>query len=183
MELWDIYDKDRNKTGRTMKRGEPMKDGDYHLVVHICIFSSDRKMLIQQRQPFKDGWSNLWDITVGGSSVAGDTSIDAAVREVREEVGIQLSPAELRKTMTIDFGHGFDDFYTVTKDVDISSLKLQYEEVQQVKWADADEIKSMIDEGIFIPYNKSFIDMLFHFKDHVGTRTAADTTVPAAKPL
>ena len=132
MELWDIYDKDRNKTGRTMKRGEPMKDGDYHLVVHICIFSSDGKMLIQQRQPFKDGWSNLWDITVGGSSVAGDTSIDAAVREVREEVGIQLSPAELRKTMTIDFGHGFDDFYTVTKDVDISSLKLQYEEVQQV---------------------------------------------------
>ena len=170
MELWDIYDKDRNKTGRTMKRGEPMKDGDYHLVVHICIFSSDGKMLIQQRQPFKDGWSNLWDITVGGSSVAGDTSIDAAVREVREEVGIQLSPAELRKTMTIDFGHGFDDFYTVTKDVDISSLKLQYEEVQQVKWADADEIKS-------------FIDVLFHFKDHVGTRTAADTTVPAAKPL
>ena len=183
MELWDIYDKDRNKTGRTMKRGEPMKDGDYHLVVHICIFSSDGKMLIQQRQPFKDGWSNLWDITVGGSSVAGDTSIDAAVREVREEVGIQLSPAELRKTMTIDFGHGFDDFYTVTKDVDISSLKLQYEEVQQVKWADADEIKSMIDEGIFIPYNKSFIDVLFHFKDHAGTRTAADTTVPAAKPL
>ena len=55
MELWDIYDKDRNKTGRTMKRGEPMKDGDYHLVVHICIFSSDGKMLIQQRQPFKDG--------------------------------------------------------------------------------------------------------------------------------
>ena len=132
MELWDIYDKDRNKTGRTMKRGEPMKDGEYHLVVHICIFSSDGKMLIQQSQPFKDGWSNLWDITVGGSSVAGDTSIDAAVREVREEVGIQLSPAELRKTMTIDFGHGFDDFYTVTKDVDISSLKLQYEEVQQV---------------------------------------------------
>ena len=163
MELWDIYDKDRNKTGRTMKRGEPMKDGDYHLVVHICNFSSDGKMLIQQRQPFKDGWSNLWDITVGGSSVDGDTSIDAAVREVREEVGIQLSPAELRKTMTIDIGHGFDDFYTVTKDVDISSLKLQYEEVQQVKWADADEIKSMIAEGIFIPYNKSFIDVLFHF--------------------
>ena len=85
--------------------------------------------------------------------------------------------------MTIDFGHGFDDFYTVTKDVDLSSLKLQYEEVQQVKWADADEIKSMIDKGIFIPYNKSFIDVLFHFKDHVGTRTAADTSVPAAKPL
>ena len=50
-----------------MKRGEPMKDGDYHLVVHICIFNTDGKMLIQQRQPFKDGWSNLWDITVGGS--------------------------------------------------------------------------------------------------------------------
>lgn len=53
MELWDIYDKDRNKTGRTMKRGEPMKDGDYHLVVHICIFSSDGKCLSSKGSPLR----------------------------------------------------------------------------------------------------------------------------------
>ena len=101
----------------------------------------------------------------------------------KEKAGDETVTALIEIKVQPKFGHGFDDFYTVTKDVDISSLKLQYEEVQQVKWADVDEIKSMIDKGIFIPYNKSFIDVLFHFKDHVGTITAADTTVPAAKPL
>ena len=176
MELWDIYDENRSLTGRTMKRGEPIKEGDYHLVVHVCIFNSEGEMLIQQRQPFKSGWSNMWDITVGGSSVAGDTSLDAAIRETSEEIGLKLSPSELRRTISVDFDGEFDDFYSVSKDIDISSLHLQYEEVQRVKWAGAEEIKAMIDEGIFIPYHKSFIDMLFHFKDHKGTHTAPDPT-------
>ncbi|MBQ7783761.1 MAG: NUDIX domain-containing protein [Oscillospiraceae bacterium] len=171
MELWDIYDKDRTLTGRTMKRGEPIADGDYHLVVHVCVFNTNGQMLIQQRQPFKEGWSNLWDITVGGSAVAGDTSRSAAVREVMEEIGLVLSEDELRPVMTVNFNGGFDDMYVVTRDVDLSSLKLQYEEVQAVKWADMDEILSMIEDKRFLPYNKSVIGLLFHFKDHMGTHT------------
>lgn len=72
MELWDIYNADRIKTGETMVRGEPMPGGAYHLVVHACVFNKKGEMLIQQRQPFKDGYPNLWDITVGGSAVAGE---------------------------------------------------------------------------------------------------------------
>ena len=59
MELWDVYDKDRNKKGYTMDRGVKIKPGDYHLVVHVCIFNAKGEMLIQQRQPFKDDWKNL----------------------------------------------------------------------------------------------------------------------------
>lgn len=54
-ELWDIYTKDRIKTGRFHVRGQKMQEGDYHLVVHVCIFNSKSEMLIQQRQPFKEG--------------------------------------------------------------------------------------------------------------------------------
>ncbi len=171
MELWDIYDKDRMPTGRTMKRGEPIADGDYHLVVHVCVFNTKGQMLIQQRQPFKEGWSNLWDITVGGSAVAGDTSRSAAVREVMEEIGLALSEDELRPVMSVNFNGGFDDMYVVTRDIDLSSLKLQYEEVQAVKWADMDEILTLIREKRFIPYSESVIGLLFHFRDHVGTHT------------
>ena len=64
MELWDVYNYDRTKSGRTMVRGDKMEGGAYHLVVHACIFNSRGEMLIQQRQPFKQGWSNMWDITV-----------------------------------------------------------------------------------------------------------------------
>lgn len=66
MELWDVYDINRNKTGKTVVRGEGLPEGGYHLVVHVCIIGSDGRMLIQQRQPFKHGFSNLWDVSAGG---------------------------------------------------------------------------------------------------------------------
>ena len=84
MELFDLYTAEREKTGRTMVRGEAVPEGCYRLVVHVCIFDPEGRMLIQQRQPFKKSWSNLWDITVGGSAVAGDSSRSAAERETME---------------------------------------------------------------------------------------------------
>ena len=168
MEIWDVYDENRIKTGRTMVRGEPFKEGDHHLVVHVCVFSSEGKMLIQQRQPFKKGWSNMWDVTVGGSAVAGDSSRTAAEREVMEEIGLKIDLKDIRPKITINFNHGFDDIYIISQDVDISALKLQYEEVQAVKWADADEIKSMIAEGIFVPWVPEYIDLFFHYRTHTG---------------
>ena len=159
-----------------MIRGYKTPDGFYRMVVHICIFSSDGKMLVQQRQPFKKCWSNMWDVSVGGSAVSGDSSLSAAIREVCEELGIVLEPSQLRRFITIEDESVFDDWYAVNKDIDISELKLQPEEVQNAKWADIDEIKSMIDEGIFIPYHKSFIDLLFHFSHNSGTRTKGDVS-------
>ena len=100
MELFDLYTKDRVKNGRTMVRGEPVPEDCYRIVVHVCIFDGEGRMLIQQRQPFKHGWSNMWDITVGGCAVAGDTSQDAAEREVREEIGLELDLQDERPTMT-----------------------------------------------------------------------------------
>ena len=55
MELFDLYTADRVKMNRTMVRGEPVPEGCYRIVVHVCIFDPEGRMLIQQRQPFKDG--------------------------------------------------------------------------------------------------------------------------------
>lgn len=134
-EKWDLYDIDRVKTGDTIERGEQIPPGRFHLAVHVCIFGSDGRMLIQQRQPFKEDWSNMWDVTVGGSAVSGDTSQTAAEREVREEIGLPISLDGERPRVTINFDAGFDDIWCVMRDVDISLLKLQYEEVRAVKWA------------------------------------------------
>lgn len=176
MELFDLYDSDRNKTGRTMERGTPIPKGFYRMVVHICIFNSEGKMLIQRRQPFKHSWSGMWDFTVGGSSVSGDTSLSAAIRETSEEIGVKLAPDELKRVLTIQTECIFDDIYIVQKDLDETALTLQYEEVEQVKWADIDEIKAMIKEGSFIPYHESLIDLLFFMRNHDGARTAQDKT-------
>ena len=164
MELWDIYDINMQKTGRTVMRGRPMAQDEYHLVVHVCIFNSKGQMLIQHRQPFKSGWSGLWDISVGGSAVAGDDSPGAAHREVVEELGIDLE-INHRPNFNITFEKGFDDFYLVDWDGDISSLKLQYEEVESVRWATKEEILSMIADGTFVPYYPSLINMIFDMKN------------------
>lgn len=169
MEYWDIYDIDRIKTGKVMIRGNEFIKGDYHLVVHICIFNTKGEMLIQQRQPFKEGWSNLWDITVGGSAIKGDNSQTAAARELLEEIGITYDFTGIRPFLTINFDCGFDDYYLIEKDVDLSELVLQPEEVQAVKWASANDIFELIDKDKFLPYYKSFISLLFDIRKKYGS--------------
>ena len=176
MEQFDLYTADREKTGRTMVRGESTPEGFYRLVVHICIFDSRGRMLIQQRQPFKRGWSNLWDVSVGGCAVAGDSSREAAVRELREELGLSVDLTGIRPALTISFRHGFDDYYLIRRDADLSELTLQYEEVQAVRWASREEILGMIDEGSFIPYEKGLIELLFHLQNRQDAHTRSDPT-------
>ena len=174
MELFDLYTADREKTGKTMVRGEPTPEGYYRLVVHICIFDGQGRMLIQQRQPFKHGWSNMWDISVGGSAVAGDDSRSAAERETREELGLEIDLKDERPTMTIYWEHGFDDYYVLTRNVDLDTLTLQPEEVQTVRWAEKEEILQMIDDRTFIPYEKSLIELLFYRRNHRSSHTRND---------
>ncbi len=169
MELWDIYDKNRIPTGKIHKRGEQLKEGEYRLAVHACIFNSDGKMLIQHRQPFKSGWSNMWDVTVGGSAVAGETSQMAVKRELWEEIGLDYDFSQMRPQVTINFDGGFNDVYLVVCDVDLNTLSLGYDEVSEVKWATCQEVLQMIDDGSFIPYHKSWIQFLFDMKNTYGT--------------
>ncbi len=151
-----------------MVRGAEYRPGEYHLVVHICVFNSRGQMLIQKRQPFKEDFSGLWDITVGGSSVQGEDSRQAAHRELFEEVGIDCDFSGIRPRFTVNGNHIFDDFYLIEKDVDETALSLQYEEVEKVAWADEETILRMIDEKIFIPYEKSLIPLLFSLRKHYG---------------
>ena len=172
MELWDLYDRDRILTGETHQRGKPVPTGRYHMVVHVVIFNTKGEMLIQQRQPFKEGWPNLWDITVGGSAVAGDTSRTAAQREVMEEIGLAIDLSDELPKLTLPFDCGFDDIYTMVMDVDLSALTLQESEVQSVKWASEEEILTMLADGRFIPYHKAFIQLLFALRHSRGAHVS-----------
>lgn len=178
MEVWDLCNKDRQPLHRTITRGEPLPPGTYHQVVHVCVFHPDGRLLIQQRQPFKSGWSNLWDITVGGSAVAGETSRQAAEREVREEIGLALDLSGVRPTLTVNFAQGFDDFYLVRSAPDLAALRLQPEEVQSVRWADLPEILSLRKAGTFIPYQPDFLSLLFALNQKADLLTAPDVSVP-----
>lgn len=169
MEQWDLYTKDRIRTGKTINKGETVPQGYFRTVVHVAIFNSNGEMLIQKRQKDKKLWPDLWDVTVGGSVIAGESSLEAAERETFEEIGYELYLNNERPAFTIDFDEGFDDCYLVIKDIDIDKLVLQNEEVQAVKWATKEEILKMIEEETFISYHFSKIELMFFLKNQRGT--------------
>ncbi len=164
MEIWDLYDENRKPLNKTIERGNNLGDNEYRLTVHVCIFNNKNEMLIQQRQSFKKGWPNAWDISLGGCVVTGENTKEAAQREVFEELGLKVDFSTMRPYFTINFDGGFDDYYFLNKNVQVKDLKLQYSEVQAAKWASLDEILRMIDNKQFIPYYKSFIMALFEMK-------------------
>ncbi len=169
MERWDIYDLDKQPTGRVTTRGKRFMPGEFHLVVHVCVFDSGNRMLIQQRQRGKSLWSQLWDVSVGGSAQAGETSRQAAERETREEIGLTIDLSGERPYISVPFEWGYDDYYFVTRDVDINTLTLQQEEVQAVRWATQPEIEQLLRQGKFIPYQWSLIPLLFELRHQRGT--------------
>ena len=161
MEAWDLYTKDLVKTGQTMLRGDRVPEGLFHLQVHVCIFNSRGEMLIQQRQVTKRWYAGLWDYSVGGSAVAGDTSLAAAERETLEELGLRVSLAGRRPAVTRWYGAMIDDYYILPLDADLSGLTLQKEEVQAVRWAAREDILALLAEGRFCPNPPGMIALLF----------------------
>lgn len=161
MERFDLYDENRIPLGRTAERGIPLKKGEFRLAVHVCIFDSNGRMLVQQRQSTKEEYPNRWDLTAGGSAIAGETGQTAVARELYEELGLCVDFSKMRPQFTVYFQEGFDDIYLLVQEVDLGKLRLQQEEVQAVKWATEGEILSMIDTGEFIPYFKSLASFLF----------------------
>lgn len=159
MELWNVLDQYRHLTERIHERGQEMQAGDYHLVVHVWIINDQGQFLIQKRQPWKKGWSGMWDCAAAGSAILGDSSEQAAVREVKEELGIELDLNSGEKLFTVKFSCGFDDVWFVRQNVEIETLCLQEEEVADAKWVTTHEIEEMVANGEFIPYH--YLQLLF----------------------
>ena len=171
MELVDLYDENRIPLGRTAERHAPKGPGEYRLVVHVCAFDSRGRLLVQRRTAEKRIWPDRWDVSVGGGVDAGETSRQAAEREFREELGYPLDLGNLRQSVTVNFDGGFDDFVFIQKDLDLSSLVLQKEEVAEVRYVTEEEAEAMAEEGSFIPYPDGFLRFLFAMRDTFGFPT------------
>ena len=154
-EVWDIYDFDRRKTGRTIRRGELVGPDEYHLVVQVWIRNSRGEWLISRRAPGKSE-PLKWEPT-GGSVLAGEESLEGALREVREELGVTLDPdrgtlfCSARREQATWANPGFLDVWVFQHDCGIGDLRLQAEETCDAMWATASEIRAMIADGRFVP--------------------------------
>ncbi len=159
MERWDIYDSNKQRTGRTMKRNDwCLKDGEYHLTVLGVVVRPDGKFLITQRVMTKSWAPGWWEVS-GGGVMAGEDSADAVKREVLEETGLDVSNCEggyLFSYQRENPGEGdnyFVDIYRFVMDFDESDVKIQKEEAAGFKLATAEEIKELAEQGIFLHYD------------------------------
>lgn len=161
MEKWDILDSSGNPVGKTAVRGKTvLGSGEYHLVVHIWIISDDGKFLIQRRSEQKKLMPGEWAAT-GGAAVSGESSFEAASRELREELGISSDEQTLRFLKRINRRSSFVDIWVTRQNMPAENLKLQKSEVSSAKWVTKDCLKTMIKEGRFHDYGKYYWSVVF----------------------
>lgn len=156
-ELWDVYDENRRKTGRLHRRGDYLKKGDYHLVVHVWMLNSRGEFLLTKRAPGK-GFPNCWEST-GGSALAGDDSLKAALREVKEETGLSLNQELGKCVLSARKSDYFRDVWLFRQDFDLNSVILQPGETVDKMYADKAAIEKLIQQKAFVPYD--YLPQLF----------------------
>lgn len=169
MEYLDIYDEHRRWLGYSRPRGASYLPGEYHLIVHVCLMNERGEMLIQQRSDSVAKWPGMWDLTIGGHVLAGETPEQAAEREVQEELGLQIILSEAGIVeMTIQ--NRLDTIFVVpvkcVREYDgdaehlLKKIVPQEEEVKAVRWASIEEIRSMIVDGRFLGYPMDIIEKI-----------------------
>lgn len=173
MEKWDLLDAQGNATGRTIVRGERLKAGQYHLVVHIWVVDSTGRLLIQKRAANLRLMPNIWAAT-GGSAVAGEDSATAARRELAEELGILTYPNELQFLGRLRRRNSHCDLWLLCADLPAQSLHLQKEEVARAMWVTWDRLMEMVRQRHFHNYGRTYFRWLFHHIYGEEGRSGAD---------
>ena len=160
MELWDVLTSDGLPTGRKVKRGgSSLKNGEYHLVVHIWPVSNSGALLIQRRSFKKKIMPGEWAVT-GGSAIAGEDSLTAAKRELFEELGIK---AELTLIKRIKKRNSLVDVYGCSVNVKTHELTLQKSEVQDARWVNQQTLLRMVEKGDFHNYGEEYFNIVTNF--------------------
>ena len=142
MEWNDIYDKDRKPTGRRHRRGTPWHSGEYGLVVCVWVYDDEGRLLLTRRAPCKS-FAGTWENS-GGAVQAGENSLQAIRRELREETGIAAKECEFRLMDSGTDRNTHYDFYLLHKNIPLEQITLQPGETDDVQWATFEQIHEMI---------------------------------------
>lgn len=159
MEWWDLYTRDRQSTGERHIRGETMPPERYHLVVHVWIRNGRGEWLISQRSATCQLHPLKWECA-GGSVIAGEDSLTAALREAEEEVGVQLDPENgiFLGSVLRENGQSLLDEWIFRFDGEPDLAAASTDEVAQSRWMTPEEIRALIDAGEFSPSRSYFFD-------------------------
>lgn len=163
-ELIDVLDENGNKTGEVETKEEIYKKGLWHRSVHIWIENDKQELLVQKRNPLKNTFPNLWAISSAGHVIAGETSIESGLRELKEELDVDAKKEDLEFLFTIkrvqpykdSYIRVFDDVYLLHKNIDVTKTKLQVEELTDIKYVYYEYLEDIFKEGDkdYVPYTE-----------------------------
>ena len=152
-EFFDVLDENGNKTSKTKLRSEVHRDGDWHKAVHIWIINNNGDVLLQRRCATKDSNPNMLDISSAGHLSAGDDSLTGAIRELKEELNLDVNKEDLKLIKTLKrsskyietfINNEFDDLYILRTDKKLEDMKYQEEEISEIMFVPYKEFKKMV---------------------------------------
>ena len=149
MEYWDVYDKKGKWKRRAIRKGERLKNDEYHIIVEGWILRDDGNFIIQRRALDKKSFAGMWYCSAGGSVISRETPKEGMVREFKEELGIDISEEELHLKRIITEKNTIFYIFLVRKNISLDEIKLQEEEVMDVDLADPNKIRKMVEDKTF----------------------------------
>jgi isopentenyl-diphosphate Delta-isomerase len=175
-EMIDVVNEDGVPTGRAKPRAFIHRDGDWHRTVHVWVANARGEILFQKRSLTKESFPGAWDVSAAGHIESGETSAHAAAKELREELGIDVPPHDLRLLFTIKsasiqnegtfIDNEISDVYIVRLDIDINEIRPQESEVSGVRFVPCAELQRLAQcrDPDFVPHDQEYRPLFEHLR-------------------
>ncbi|PPS22437.1 NUDIX hydrolase [Brachyspira murdochii] len=158
-EIWDVYNRNKQKTGRIHRRGLPLRKNEYHIVIHAWVVNSNDEVIMTKRHKSKKICPNKWECTEG-SILTGESSIEGAIREIKEEIGLSFEKEEgiFLTSFILERSKTIIDAFMFRRDVKLEELTLQENEVSEAMIVDREKYFEMCK-------NKKIVSSIRYFYD------------------
>ena len=174
-ELIDVLDADGNYTGKSIMKSEAHRQGIFHPSIHVWLYTKNGEILIQQRAKNKDTHPGLWDVSVAGHIGAGEDVTESAIREVQEEIGLDVAETELYKIGVFKYSHQhhkdlldceFHHTFLCELKAPLATLEMQESEVADLSLismaAFQRELESELHSKKYVPYDMDYYNTVLN---------------------